>query len=52
VNIAIDAIAITGGLLIIGGVYLLQGLGGALVTAGVLSIAFALRAAKVYEDAE
>lgn len=46
----IDFLAVTGGLLVVAGVYLQLGLAIALVVAGFLLIAFALKAAKVIED--
>lgn len=50
-SFAIDAIAIFGALLICAGVFILFGAGYSMISAGILTIAFALKAAKVQEGA-
>ena len=49
-KIAIDVLAIIGGMLIVAGVFLQFGLAVALMTGGALLIILALRAAKVQEE--
>lgn len=46
----IDAIAVAGGSLIVGGVFIQFGLAPCMITGGVLMICLALRSAKVHED--
>jgi len=48
---AIDVIAVMGGVILAGGVFLQCGLPYSLMVAGFLLIAFATKAAKVQEDA-
>ena len=46
----IDVIAFLGGLLLVAGVFLQYGLAYSLMIGGLLLIAFALKAARVYEE--
>lgn len=48
-RLAIDALAIVGGILLCAGVYLVLGTGCALIMAGCLLIGLSLKAANVYE---